>query len=123
MPKMMLIEDDASMLVLLGTLMEMEGYQVARYHKEASAAEILETLRRERPDVALLDIHINQISGFDVIRLVRQDHELKELHILMSSGLDEREECFLAGANDFILKPFMPDELIRKVKRLVNPPN
>jgi DNA-binding response OmpR family regulator len=120
MTKIMLIEDDATMLSLLGTLLGMEGFDVARLGTESNAAELVETACRVQPDLVLLDVHIRQISGFDVARQLRQAPELKNIRILMASGLDHNDECLAAGADHFILKPFMPDDLIMRIRALVN---
>jgi DNA-binding response OmpR family regulator len=120
MPKVMLIEDDATMLILLGTLLQMEGFQVAKVAKEETVDDLLSALRREKPDVALLDVHLHQISGFDLLSQLRQDPELKPIRVLMSSGLDCSTECLQAGADDFILKPYMPDELIRRIRQALS---
>ena len=120
MAKVMLIEDDATMLMLLGTLLDMEGFQVVKLANEQTPEEIVNTLRTEKPNVAMLDIHIRQMSGFDVVRLIRQDAEMKSLRVLMASGLDQHNECLAAGADSFMLKPFMPDDLIKRIRALSN---
>jgi DNA-binding response OmpR family regulator len=116
----MLAEDDFTMLSLMGTLLEMEGFQVFKYNNEQTAADLLLAMRRYRPQLLLLDIHINQINGLDVARLIRQDPELNAIRILMASGMSHHEECLAAGADSFILKPFMPDDLIKRIRALLN---
>ncbi len=119
MPKVMLIEDDKTMLTLLGTLLKMEGFQVASLTTEKTLDDLLTTLRREKPDAALVDVHLAQISGIDLLSRVRQQSDLNTIRILMSSGLDRSDECKQAGADDFILKPYMPDELIQRIRRVL----
>lgn len=119
MPKILLIEDDATMLNLLGTLLQMEGFQVAKVSKEETVEDFLETMRREKPDVALLDVHLHNVSGYDLLRQLRKDRDLRHIRVVMSSGMDVRTECLLAGANDFILKPYMPDDLIRLIRKTI----
>lgn len=113
--KVMLIEDDRTMLSLLETLLKIEGYIVCTA-KDTDFDAILANLRGEKPRVALMDVHLQNINGFDLLQAIRSDEELKDMYVLMSSGLDLSTECIEKGANDFILKPYMPDELIRKIR-------
>jgi DNA-binding response OmpR family regulator len=118
--KIMLAEDDFTMLSLMGTLLEMEGFQVLKYKGEQTAEDLINVLRLNSPDLALLDIHINQINGLDVARLIRQDEQLRNMRILMASGMAHHDECLQAGADSFIMKPFMPDDLIKRIRALLN---
>lgn len=120
MSKVMLVEDDLTMLSLLGTLMEMEGFQVIKHSDETTVEELLDTLRQQQPDVVLMDIHIHQINGMDVVRIMRQEDDLRQIRVLMSSGMDHTEECLAAGADGFMLKPFMPDDLISRMRKMID---
>jgi DNA-binding response OmpR family regulator len=111
MPKIMLLEDDATMLSLLQTLLQMEGYQVVSM-KDDSLDGILSTVRQEGPDLALIDVHLREINGLEVLRTIRQDTSLAKTRVVMSSGMECRSECLNYGADEFILKPYMPDDLI-----------
>ena len=119
MPKVSLIEDDASMLYLLGTLLEFEGFQVAQLNGGMNLEETLESLRRENPQLILLDVHLPAISSFDLLQRLREDHELKSMRVLMSSGMELTDKCLRAGADGFILKPYMPDELMGKIRKIL----
>ena len=119
MQKVMLIEDDKTMLTLLGTLLKMEGYQIIPLTTEQTVDDLISTLRNEMPDVALVDVHLQHTSGIDLLVRVRQEPDLTSIRILMSSGLDMSAECKKAGADDFILKPYMPDELIQRICRVL----
>jgi len=118
MSKVMLIEDDETMLTLLSTLLQLEGFEICSstdYNQES----ILTTIRQERPDLTLLDVHLRQSNGIDLIKHMRADPELKDLRVLMTSGLNYKEECLKAGADNFLLKPYMPDDLIKSIKFLI----
>jgi len=119
MSKVMLVEDDKTMLTLLSTLLKMEGFQVIQLTTEQTVDDLIATLRREKPDAALVDVHLQHASGIDLVTRVRQDPDVKALRILMTSGLDASFECKQAGADDFILKPYMPDELIQRIRRVL----
>lgn len=114
--KVMLVEDDAAMRSLLKTLLEIEGHPVVSYYEQSNpAGSILDMVRREQPSVVLLDVHLRGISGLDVLREIRADAGLNAMRVIMSSGMDVKDECMRAGATDFLLKPFMPDELLNRL--------
>jgi DNA-binding response OmpR family regulator len=115
MAKVLLIEDDPTMLSLLGTLLDMEGFQVVKL--EQFNAVIL-AIRNENPDVVLMDVNLQEVNGIEILAEIRQDVKLNGVRVIMSSGMDFRRESMDNGADDFIQKPYMPDELIDKVKQL-----
>lgn len=117
MPKVMLIEDDATMLSLLQTLLELEGFQVVKAENKGSLDDLLYALRQERPQLVLMDVHLRSFNGFDLLRRIRQDDELKSTPVLMSSGMELAMECQRAGADGFIMKPYMPEELVGKIRK------
>jgi DNA-binding response OmpR family regulator len=119
MHKILLVEDDPTMLGLLQTLLQMEGFQVSLANEDG-LEEIVSQVRREMPILALIDVHLRHISGLEVLKRIRQDAELKDMGVLMSSGMDVGDKCLEAGADGFILKPYMPDELIKKIHKLVD---
>ena len=118
MPKIMLAEDDQTMVTLLETLLGMEGYQVVSLDVND---DIFESVRREQPDVLLLDVHLPHANGLDVLGQVRTDDETKDLKVVMTSGLNLEEECIRSGADGFLLKPYMPDDLLDILKQNINP--
>ncbi len=117
MQKVMLVEDDATMIGLLNILLEMEGFEVVKM-LEDNPDQILETIRKERPAVILMDVHLRQANGFDLLRLIKDEEDTKASKVLMSSGIDFQEECTKAGADGFILKPYMPDALIQQIRQM-----
>jgi DNA-binding response OmpR family regulator len=119
MLKIMLIEDDTTMLSLLSTLLEFEGFETAKVGPESGLDETLERIRREKPELILLDVHLQGLSGFDLIRSLRKDESIKSTTVLMASGMELSIECREAGADGFILKPFMPDELVAKIRKMI----
>ena len=122
MAKVMLIEDDQTMISLLGTLLDMEGFQVAKL-EEFESVSVLDEIKKADPDVVLMDIHLKSLDGLEILTAIRQDLNLKTKKVIMSSGMDKQFESTQAGADDFLMKPFMPDELIEMVKRLVGQVN
>jgi CheY-like chemotaxis protein len=114
MKKVLLADDDFTMVALLKTLLGMEGYQVATLLDKKG--NIMENIRREKPDVLLIDIFLGTRNGMDVVRQIRATPDMKNLKIVMVSGIDKTEECLAAGANAFLLKPYMPETLFNLLR-------
>jgi len=113
MPKIMLAEDDPTMLSLLKTLMRLEGFEAVALNEEEN---VLDAIRRENPNVILLDVHLTQGNGLDFLREIRSDPILRDLFVIIQSGMNLADECKSAGANTFLLKPYMPNSLIDAIK-------
>ena len=88
---------------------------------EASdGVEALEVARREKPDLFVLDLMIPGISGLDVLAQLRADEDGGKVPVVViSAWSDARDEAFAAGADRFVLKPFLPDDLRAVVEELV----
>jgi len=113
--KVALVDDDSSMQAVLRTLLEIEGFQVVVIPDRMNLEEIIVEIRKEKPDVLLLDVHLRKTNGFDVVQQVRGDIDIGNMRVVMSSGMDLKDRCMASGANDFLMKPYMPDELIQKL--------
>jgi DNA-binding response OmpR family regulator len=111
MTKIMLCEDDIEMRMLLTTLLNLEGYQVSNFIGD-SQEELSENLATELPDILLMDVHLQHKNGLDYLKALRANEIFKRLQVVMTSGMDLRQECMQMGANAFIMKPYMPGDLI-----------
>ena len=114
--KVMLVEDDATMQAVLRTLLEIEGYQVALAPNRPLLDELIQSIRDANPDVLLLDVHLRELSGYDVVQRIRADSTIASARVIMTSGMDVKDRCMTAGADDFLMKPYMPDELMKKLQ-------
>jgi DNA-binding response OmpR family regulator len=114
MSKVLLAEDDYTMVSLLTTLLKMEGFDVVVLDVHEDVPSVVST---ERPDFLLMDVHLGGQSGMDIIENIRKDPANEKVNIVMTSGLNMREECLQRGANHFIMKPFMPDDLLGLLKK------
>lgn len=108
MAKIMIVDDDATTVSLLSTLLEIDGFQVVIVKR---GADVLPKAEAERPDLIMLDYHLTDMEGVDIVYLLRKHATLKNIPILVASGLDVSEEVLAAGANQFLIKPFEPGEL------------
>lgn len=111
----MLIEDDHIMVSLLTTLLNLEGFIVTA-PRDSLIGGYLDAMQEEKPQVALVDVNLRTGSGLDLVRKIRKEPEICRTRILMYSGLNLQDECLKAGADGFILKPFMPDDLVKMIR-------
>jgi len=117
MAKVLVIDDDREMGRLLRTLFELEGHQVtvaSRYQ------DVLPTARQFHPDVVLMDVLLQGKETVELMHQMRQEKGLSHIPVVMTSGMDKRRECLEAGATEFVLKPFLPGEMVEIVKELLD---
>ncbi len=118
MPKVLLAEDDTIMVSLLKTLLKMEGYTVVAVDADA---DVPAAVRAEAPDLLLLDVHLSRQDGLAILDQLRAEADTRLLAVVMSSGMNLREECLRRGASEFLLKPYMPDDLVSTLRKVLNP--
>jgi len=116
-PKVVLIEDDETMRTLLGELLRMEGYHVVSLGSIEPEDTVLSQLIEQKPDLVFLDVNIHGRNTFTFVRKLRSKRE--QVRVLMSSGMPLESESIDVGADGFLLKPFMPDEILSKVHHLL----
>ena len=114
--KILLAEDDYTMVSLLETLLGMEGFQVVVLDADA---DVPAAVRREHPDVLLLDVHLSSQSGLDILASIRKGKDIRSVPVIMTSGDNVKDECLKRGANAFLLKPYMPDDLIKMLRSAI----
>lgn len=106
-----LIDDDQSLLSLLAKLLEIERYRVIPL-RSPDTQTLLETLDANKPQAMIIDVHLEGQNGLDLLRTIR-DHRISHpLKVMMTSGEDLRDQCLRAGADGFLLKPYMPTDLV-----------
>jgi DNA-binding response OmpR family regulator len=114
MAKVLLAEDDATMVSLLKTLLNMEGFEVLALDIDSDVPAVVQ---REKPQALFMDVHLGGQSGMEILEAIRRKKDLADVRIVMTSGLNVKEECISRGADAFLLKPFMPDDLIKALKQ------
>ena len=114
MAKILLAEDDATMVSLLKTLLKMEGFDVVMLDTDA---DVTAAVQQEMPDTILMDVHLGGQNGLQILESIRKNQDLANVRVVMTSGLNMKEECISRGASAFLLKPFMPDDLISILKQ------
>src|SRR3954453_7312087 len=118
-PSVLIVDDDSRLREYVRVNLEMEGYAV---REAASAAEGLEALEEEPPDLILLDVMMPQVDGWEMLRRVQERHGIGSIPVIMFSGKVDEEsaaEAASRGAQGFIGKPFNPQQPIDSTKQLL----
>jgi pilus assembly protein CpaE len=117
--KILVVDDSEMNLKLVSAILHKEGYEVATALNAELALKYVEGVT---PDIAILDVMMPDMDGFELCRRLRQRKDTAHIPIMMLtalSELDERLKAFEAGADDFLAKPFQPQELVARIKVLL----
>ena len=119
-PTILVVDDDTDMQKLIGTYFKLEGFDSRAAFK---GADITIALRRQpAPDLILLDVHLPDANGFDILAKMRLHPALKSMPVVMLTAESTREAVLKglqAGADGYITKPFEVDALISAVKAVL----
>ena len=119
MPRILVVDDDKKIVRLVRSYLEQAGFEVLAAYDGESA---LHTIRRDRPDLVVLDLMLPDRDGWDVTRLVRTDPALARLPIIMLTARVEDADKIIGlelGADDYIAKPFNPREVVARVRAVL----
>ena len=117
MANVMIVDDDRTTVKLLQTLLELDGFEVV---SAARGMDVITIATRNRPDVILMDYHLTDMDGVEVLKQLRAHSDLHTIPVIMTSGLDVEDEAKAAGAARFLVKPFEPGELPDMFNQLIN---
>lgn len=112
----LIVDDNINNVRLLQDILEDEGYEVSTLH---SGVSVLETARKVKPDLILLDIMMPVMDGFEVCRALKADVELSDIPVIMVTAKVDGKDIKYAlgmGAVDYIKKPIDEDEVIARVE-------
>lgn len=115
----LLIDDEEDILTLLNFHLEREGYKTSNL---SSGERVVETVKKERPSLIVLDLMLPGKNGMDICRELSQDAETSEIPILMISAKNEDSDIILGlemGADDYITKPFSPKIFLARVRAIL----
>lgn len=120
MTKILIVDDDILVTQLLEKLLSVDGYMTTSVNDSSKA---IETASYFKPDLFLLDLMMPQPDGFKLCRMLRQLPDFAQTPIIIITALDDsdsRAVAFGAGANDYITKPFHPDELAERIREVID---
>ena len=110
------LDDDRQFCDLIKIVLEMEGYQVELAH---DPDEVLSMAHHLDPALVLMDVHVANIDTFDTLEEMKGDMALRDVPVVMTSGIDYGVECRERGAAAFLFKPFRPTELLTTIASLI----
>lgn len=116
MAKIMVVDEEEGMQLLMNKILSKAGYEVAN---AVNGRDALEKLKTEKPDLVLLDILMPGMDGWETLREIRKDEATRDLPVVMVTvltGEEYRQRSFAAGADAYVSKPIMVDKLLATVK-------
>jgi DNA-binding response OmpR family regulator len=115
--KMLLVDDDPDLLDLTSYALRRHGYDVLT---ATDGVQALERFKVESPDLLVLDLGLPKIGGFEVCRKIREDSTVPIIMLTAHGDDDNVVQGFLAGADDYVTKPFSHRQLAARIRVLLN---
>ena len=111
--KILIVDDDLNDLETMKIVLEKEKYDI---EVADNGADALDIIKKNKPDLILLDIKMPTLSGYDLLRLLRErlNHKVKMIYV----SIVPKSDVDLSDIDGFIQKPFMPSGLIKEVKKV-----
>jgi len=112
--KILIIDDDLNDLETMRMVLEKEKYTIMTADNGADA---LDTIKKEKPELIIIDIKMPTLSGYDLLRLLRErlNHKVKMIY----ASIVPKKEVDMDDIDGFVQKPFMPAILIKEVKKVL----
>lgn len=120
MTKILVAEDEKDIRELIAFTLQFAGYDVVL---ATNGEEALTRVEEERPDLVILDVRMPRMTGYEACRRLKENPATQDIPVvfLSAKGQDrEVQEGYESGAEEYIIKPFVPDELIDQVKRVLD---
>ena len=117
--RVLVVDDEVPLTGVIGSYLEREGFTVTVAHTGPDAVDMA---REGRPDLIVLDV---MLPGFDGIEVCRQVRQFSDAYVIMLTARDEEVDKILGlsmGADDYIVKPFSPRELIARIRAMLRRP-
>lgn len=111
----LVVDDQPDSLEVLSIILESEDYQV---RQAINAHVALKTIELQKPELIMLDVIMPEIDGYEVCKKLKSNPETKDIPVIFLSSLDrgiDKNKAFEVGGVDFILKPFMLEEVLARV--------
>jgi len=118
-PLVLLADDDQELIALADTTLQSHGISCRKAEEGLSA---LRLARELLPDLMVLDVRMPRLDGFQVLEIIRRDHRLQMLRVILLTGCDDPIDIVRGsemGANDYVGKPVSPSVLLSRIKRLL----
>ena len=119
MTKILIAEDEPDIRDLVAFTLRFAGYEVVTGINGEDAVQVA---KREYPDLILLDVRMPRMTGYEACRIIKSNPDLKDIPIVFLSAKGQESEIqqgLEAGAEEYLLKPFAPDQLTNRVKAIL----
>lgn len=116
----LVVEDDDQIAYLLRFILEREGFRVEFASDGRAAVALIESLAP--PSLAMLDVMLPHVDGYQLLDMIRARADWQAVPVLMLTAKSQEKDIVRAldsGASDYLVKPFKPDELRARIKRMV----
>jgi len=120
MAKILIAEDEPDIRELVAFMLRFAGYEVLA---ASNGEEAVQTAAREIPDLILMDVRMPRMTGYDACRLMKANPDLQDVPVVFLSAKGQESEIqsgLEAGAEEYLLKPFSPDELTNRVRAILS---
>lgn len=118
--RLLVVDDDDDVRQMLARLLSAEGFRVS---EATTGEEVVEALATRPPDLIVLDVMLRHQNGFDLLTSIRRNHETP---VILLTGRDRESDRVLGlrlGADDYVVKPFSPDELVARISSVLRRSN
>lgn len=109
----LIVEDETKIAEILRLYLEREGFTVTQ---ALTAKDALSLIKKSIPDLIILDLILPDMSGEELCRLIKKNYRIPVIMLTAKSSEDDKVKGFEAGADDYVVKPFGPKELIARIK-------
>ncbi|MDN4606312.1 response regulator transcription factor [Sporosarcina highlanderae] len=114
--RILVVDDDVNILELVSIHLSQAGYEVI---KAANGIQALEKSKKHFPDLAVVDVMMPGMDGFELTRRLREEADIPVLLLTAKGELEDKEKGFLAGSDDYVVKPFEPKELLFRINAIL----
>lgn len=112
----LVVDDDPNILELVRITLSAASYTVM---KAKNGREALELMEQEVPDLAVVDVMMPEMDGYTLTKKLRSEWDIPVLLLTAKGELEDKEKGFLAGSDDYLVKPFEPKELLFRIRAIL----
>ncbi|KQL53025.1 heme transporter CcmC [Heyndrickxia shackletonii] len=116
MTTILIVDDDPNILKLVSVHLTEVGYKV---FKAENGNEALEVLEKEKCDLAVVDVMMPYMDGYSLTKEIRELYDIPIILLTAKNQIEDKEQGFQSGTDDYLVKPFEPKELLFRIKALL----
>lgn len=113
----LIVDDEQDLLILIKSIFERAGY--TQIMTASSGKSALQAVKKSLPDMVILDVMLPDIDGFEVLQEIREISKIPVLMLTAKGEAEDRIAGFELGADDYLVKPFLPKELLLRVQAIL----